>query len=229
MNWQQWSKMPCGWQTDARVHRRIRKTPIGAAIAALKLYIAFCIKANYNSKDGMEPGCVKLSLARLGRLVGLSKPMVISGLKALEDWDLAQRLQQRPAIYQLLDYVSCPNWAKLPTAHLYGGRQGIGLLTRMNNRGRRRLLALQMYLYLAAIIDGRTRTARVSYDRICELLGAGRNDVSAAISILCEDELISCRLADATDRKNPRRQSNEYWLRGTTPLREPDSKNSRDR
>jgi hypothetical protein len=224
MNWQQWSKLPCGWQTDARLHRLIRRTSVGAAVAALKLYIAFCMKANYKPHDGMEPGCVKLSLARLGRLVGLSKPMLIAGLRALEDWDLVQRLQHRPAIYQLSDYKSCDYWTKLPTAHLYGGRQGIGLLVRMNNRGRRRVLALQMYLYLAAIVDRKTRTARVSYDKICELLGAGRNDVSAAISMLCEDELISCRPAEAMDRKNAARPSNEYWLRGTTPLRAMDSR-----
>jgi hypothetical protein len=219
MKGQTWAKMPCGWQTDARLHRRIRRTQTGTAIAALKLYIAFCMKANFHAQNGMPAGCVKLSLVKLGRTVGLSKPMVIGGLRALQDWDIVQRIQRRPAIYQLCDYVACEYWTKLPTSHLYGGRQGIALLVRMNNRGRRRLLALQMYLYLTAIIDGRTRTARVSYDRICELLGAGRNEVSAAISMLCEDDLINCRVADAMDGKNAARQTNEYWLRGTKPLR----------
>jgi hypothetical protein len=214
--------MPCWWQSERGIHKQIRQAPVGPAIAALKLYIAFCIKANYNAQKGLAPGCVKLPLARLARLVGLSKPMVIAGLRELLIWNLIERVQYRPAIYQISEYERCHYWTKIPSAHLYGGREGIGLLRRMNNRGTRRLLALEMYLYLASIRNRQSLKARVSYDRLCELLGVGRNEVSAAISMLIEDDLISARHADANDTKNLVRPSNEYWLRGTKPLHNAD-------
>jgi hypothetical protein len=215
MNGQKWGKMPCWWQTQPWIHRLIRRTAPGAAIAALKLYIAFCMRANFNPQQGLPAGCVKLPLARLSRLVGLSKPMVILGLRALQEWGLVRRLSQRPAIYQLHDYMTCDYWTKIPSGYLYGGREGIALLVRMSSRGSRRLLALQMYLYLAAIRNARTQKARVSYDKLSEVLGVGRNEISAAISMLVEDELVTVRVADAAEVKNLARPSNEYWLRGS--------------
>jgi hypothetical protein len=144
--------------------------------------------------------------------------MVIEGLRALQEWDFVQRLSPRPAIYQFRDYTACDYWTKIPSGHLYGGREGIALLARMNNRGNRRLLALQMYLYLAAIRNARTQKARVSYDRLSEVLGVGRNEISAAISMLVEDDLVTVRVADAGEVKNLARPSNEYWLRGSKVL-----------
>jgi hypothetical protein len=213
-----WGKMPIWWQTEMSMHRQIQRAPTGSAIAALKLYITFCMKANFQKQDGLPAGCVKMSVAVLARAVGLSKPMVISGLRQLQNWGLVTRTRSRPAVYQLCCYMTCANWTKIPSAHLYGGREGIALLKRMNNRGRRRLLSLQMYLYLAAIRNSKTLKAKVSYDRLGELLHAGRNEISAAISMLVEDDLITCRVAEPALLKNNTRPTNEYWLRGTKPL-----------
>lgn len=96
MTWDAWSKMPCSWQTNASFHANLRYTPRsflgdgcppGEAIAALKLYVALCLKANYNARAHLpETGCVQLSISDLCELVGLSRPMVIKGLRKLVEW-----------------------------------------------------------------------------------------------------------------------------------------------
>jgi hypothetical protein len=220
MNREQWGKLPCHWQTQTEIHRRIAAAQNGAAIAALKLYIGFCVKANFKEKKGLPPGCVKLPVAHLSKVIGVSKPMTIAGLRLLTEWDLVERLGGRPAAYRLREYDTPGlHWEKLPSSHLYGNSNVvIERLARLDNRGKARLHALQLYLYLASVRNRSSLKATVSFDRLCDVLSISRNDVSRAISMLSADELLSVRRADATDMRNDTRPSNEYWLRGTTPL-----------
>jgi predicted transcriptional regulator len=69
-----------------------------------------------------------------------------------------------------------------------------------------------MYVYLAAIRDKGTNRAKVTYDRLTEILGISRNEVSKAVSTLVSFELISVRLDDL-DGIYGERPSNIYWLR----------------
>jgi hypothetical protein len=219
MSWQQWAKMPCNWQTNPDVHLLIGEADTGAAIAALKLYIALCVKANYKpTKTFATPGMVRLSIERLCALTGLSKPMTIAGLRLLQIWELIQCHGGRPAVYEIVGYNTAPYWTKLPCNQLYAGwdQKILGALEAMGNRGKTRLHALQAYLYLASIRDKSSLKARVAYTQFSNVLGISRNDISSAISTLVSDDLIAVRLGELSDFSETGRPSNEYWLRGST-------------
>jgi hypothetical protein len=227
MTFEIWSKMPCSWQTDANFHGKLMHSeplallgnglPPGEAIAALKLYVALCLKANFKAGSYLPAtGCVQRSISQLCELVGLSRPMTIKGLRKLQEWKIVTTKGGRPAIYHITDYETAKYWTKLPQTHLYAGSNGnrIEPLRAMSNRSKTTLHALQMYLYLAAIRDKKTHLAKVTYDRMTTVLGITRNDISKAISTLISSNLISVRLA-GPDEFFGERPSNIYWLRGT--------------
>lgn len=80
--------MPVSWQKDLSFHEKIRAAPQGDAIAALKLYIVLCLKANFNLTGTLDAGCVQLSLTSLSEIVDISRPMVVAGLKLLDEGKL---------------------------------------------------------------------------------------------------------------------------------------------
>jgi len=208
--------MPCNWQTDGAFHCNLGSAT-GEEIAALKLYIALCLKANFSPRSSLpSTGCVQRSISQLCELVGLSRPIAIKGLRKLQQWGLLETKGGRPTIYHVTDYETAKYWTKLPRSHLYGGLKEtrIDRLLVMPNRGKTTLHALQMYLYLASIRNRTTSLAKVTYDRLADVLAISRNEVSAAISALVGFELISVRLAEA-DEFYGERPSNVYWLRGT--------------
>lgn len=227
MTWGNWAKMPCTWQTDANFHEKLRysassnllvnRSPPGEAIAALKLYVALCLKANFKTGNYLpDTGCVQRSISQLCELVGLSRPMVIKGLRKLRDWQIVEVKGGRPAIYHITDYETAKYWTKLPRAHLFNDdkEKCIKRLSAMSNRSKTTLHSLQMYLYLAAIRDKKSDLAKVTYDRLAKVLCIARNDVSKAISTLVGFELISVRQA-GPDEFLGERPSNIYRLRGT--------------
>lgn len=213
-----WSKMPCSWQISKEAHEKIRGVSPGIAIAGLKLYIGLCLKANYVPRKGLpETGCVKRSVEQLCKLGGLSKPMVIAGIRALQAWGVIELRGGRPATYHIIEYETAKYWTKLPSEHLYDGGLGttMPLLETLPNRSKTTLYALQMYLYLASIRNRDSNKATVTYVRMAEVLGIGRNDISRAISALVSADLLSVRLGEIDDHHTSERPCNVYWLRGS--------------
>lgn len=209
------SKMPSVWQDDASVHKQLRALPVGTAIAALKLYLAMCVKATFPESDEAD-GKVCCSLAQWVEYTTLSRPMVIRGFRALVDLGLVLRIGARPVIYEIDGYQSHPRWAKLPTKVLLGSHfrtnDLVEGLRAVSNRGQPSFEALQLYLYLATIRDRNTDQAKVTYDKISEKLLMGRNAISRAISTLVGANLIGVR-TDSTPAGSY--GSNVYWLSGT--------------
>lgn len=212
----QWAKMPCTWQANADFHECFDGYSAGETIAAMKLYICICLRA-LNSTDDPRAGTCDKTLRELSALTGLSKPQVLRGTEVLKDLRLITVRVGRPNRYRLLRYNRCPNWTKLPSAYLFAGSQGkeIRRLRGIPNRGTVAAAALRLYLYLASIRD-RKNKARVSYDRICEVLWVSRNTVSSAISLLVGNQLISVRGPGDSQEDMTVENSNQYWLLGPT-------------
>ena len=218
MNRNQWAKMPCYWQTDTSMHRRVAAAKPGIAIAALKLFIGLCAKAAFNQTKDIPSGAARVSIADLGRLVGVSKPTAILALRLLRRWGIVETLEGRPAVHRLTRFDGADYWTKIPTAHLYGtSTKVMRRIADMSARGKARRQALQLYLYLTSIINGASGMAKVSYDKMTEVLGIGRNEVSRVISLLVEEDLIQVRSSESDDPTSKFRAPNQYWLRGTTP------------
>lgn len=211
-----WAKMPCGWQTDPDKHDLIVDMPTGEAIAALKLYVGLCCKANFSARNDLpSPGSTRITLSGLSELTGLSRPMVVAGIRGLRDLEIVEVIEQRPAVYRVKDYESANYWTKLPLAHLYGSRPSRRLvkLADMSNRSSATLHALQLYLYLASIRDRRSLKATVSYMRLEEVLHMSRNAISRGISMLVSHDLIGVRQGEI-DPETLRPSANVYWLIG---------------
>lgn len=219
MSMEFWAKMPCNWQADPLFHTKIRAAPIGDAIAALKLYIGLCLKANYGERATLpSTGCAKQSITKLCELVDLSRPMVIRGLRLLEQWNVIEVLGGRPAVYRIKEYETAKYWTKLPKTYIFGGSTRYENQARafwdMGCRGRHVLHALQLYLYMAAIRDRHTSRATVSYVQIGNVLGLTKNNVSRAITVLTANDLITVRQAEGMSDTS-RTPTNAYWLRGS--------------
>ena len=219
MSKEQWAKMPINWQILPECHAKIRNADTGTAIAALKLYIVLCIKANFKANNHFEvSGCIQRSLVQLAVLAGISKPKVISGLKLLNRLKLIEIDEGRPMTYRISNYESAANWTKLPSAYLYGGTNGRTLLklNRLSNRNSLTVSALQMYLYLASIRNRATFKAKVTYERLGDVLGISRQKISQTISALVAADLISVRVGDEDDYfEENRTSSNVYYLMGS--------------
>jgi len=211
-----WVKMPCGWQTDPDKHRAINDMPTGQAIAALKLYIGLCCKANFKGRTDLpSPGCARITLSKLCELTGLSRPMVVAGLRGLRELELIAVLAQRPAVYCIKDYESASYWTKLPRSYFYGSRPSrcLAKLADLTSRRSATLHALQLYLYLASIRDKRTLKATVSYTHLDEVLHLSRNEIARGLFLLVAHDLIGVRSGDM-DPKTKQRATNVYWLLG---------------
>ena len=212
-----WRKMPVSWQKDPAFQEKVRSAPQGHAIAALKLYIALCLKANFHPTDFLAAGCAQLSLTSLSELVDVSRPMVIAGLNLLSSWGVIASEGGRPTVWRIVEYLDAPYWVKLPKRPLYGSKSEeriLGLI-QLPNRRRDSLHALQLYLYLASIRDKHTFMANLSYEQGKKTLGISRNQFSTAISLLAL-ELVSVRTAiEVKEQTGKNFSSSQYWLRGS--------------
>lgn len=212
-----WAKMPVSWQKDPEFHKRIRAAQQGDVIAALKLYIAICLKAEFYETDRLPAGSAQLSLTLLCELLDLSRPMVVAGLRLLVEWNVIVRTGGRPTILQIVGFDEPKYWAKLPKRPLYGSKKedSVQALMQLPNRRRSTLHALQLYLYLASIRDKYTNMAKLSYDLGAKTLGISRNQFTAALSLLAI-ELVTVRTAAEIQQETGQRfPSNQYWLRGS--------------
>jgi hypothetical protein len=214
-----WRKMPVSWQKDPESQQRIRAAPQGAAIAALKIYLAICLKAEFHETDRLPAGSAQLSLTSLCELLDLSRPMVVDGLKLLVEWNIVARIGGRPTILQIIGFDEPPYWVKLPKRPLYGGKSedAIEALMQLPNRKRSSLHALQLYLYLASIRDKHSNMAKLSYDQGAATLGISRNHFSSAVSLLAAVGLVTVRTAlEIKQQTGQNFSSNQYWLRGSS-------------
>jgi hypothetical protein len=209
-----WCKMPVYWQIDILAHETIRGAPVGATIAALKLYLCICTWANYKPNARFpRTGCVDKRLDDYETMTGLSRPMVVAGFKLLEGWGFVEKLGRRPLIYGLTFFEDSPYWVQLYERPLYGGarKDVMHTLKEIPNRGNTALLALRLYLYLASIRDKTTDVAQVSYKQACAILGTTRNRLSSALSMLTMNLVVARTPIYGNDDQT----TTVYWLRGS--------------
>jgi hypothetical protein len=216
-----WGKMPNWWQSNPDFHRMIREEPrVGIAIAALKLYVDLCCRANFVATE-LEPvpGTVRRPLPLLATSIGVSKPTLIAAIRLLEKWGLIRREPGKPQALILENY-GFKSWTKMPARYLRWNKGAkLKMIADLPSRGVTVRNALQLYLYIASIRNRGTGAATVTYSRIAEVIGCSTNDVSRAVSLLCAGNLITVRRPDQA--KMGEYACNIYTLlgSGTTPLK----------
>ncbi|MEN5042906.1 MarR family transcriptional regulator [Pseudomonas koreensis] len=181
------------------------------SIAALKLYIAICIRTDFHT------GQAKTSYDELITLTGMSRPVVARSLKQLEEMGRITRTEQSLRSGTLI-YVC--GWledgfsGQLPKRWLYDGNQGRSLLKlREFKFDWASFYALKVYLTILAFRDKhRFGLTIITYDRINQSTGIGRHRVADAITMLYQMELISFRPGSFDDNDHAR--INRYLVRG---------------
>ncbi|MGO4308532.1 MarR family transcriptional regulator [Pseudomonas sp. KB_15] len=230
-----WAKLPIEWiQADElrkfksttvkqqaveegplrRARRRLEvpdRAERNRSIAALKLYIAICIRTDFHT------GQAKTSYDELITLTGMSRPVIARTLKQLEELGRITRTEQSLRSGTLI-YVC--GWledrfsGQLPKRWLYDGNQGRSLLKlREFKFDWASFYALMVYLTILAFRDKhRFGLTIITYDRINQSTNIGRHRVADAITMLYQMELISFRPGSFDDNDHAR--INRYLVRG---------------
>lgn len=209
-----WAKMPTVWIRYDDKLRNFSIRDIGASIAALKIYLAIVLKANYKPDSLFNKGgCAAISFTEFEDLTGMSRAMVAEGLQKLKKEGLiVVEKTGRPNIYRLAEFDDKRGWSKLPKKYLFGSeRLGcIQKLTEFSMRHRAHLNALRVYLLLLAVGNG--KWALLSYDKITEYTGMSRELIHPAISVLIDMQLINVSSEEASLEKT--KSPNKYHFRG---------------
>lgn len=218
-----WAKMPTRWIHNHGLNAFTNRDPDSGelstvvqneSIGALKLYMALCIRADFNT------GMVKTTYDKLVELTGMSRAVIARSLDGLERRKLIRRevksLREGSLIF-IEGWLEEGSYAQLPKRWMYDGNQGRKLLKfREFTFSRVSLLALKVYLTLLAVRDrNKNSLAVISYGQIALKAGIGRHLVADAITELYRLELISFRQGSFhADEESSWDRTNRYLIKG---------------
>lgn len=151
----------------------------GASIAALKVLLALAVLVDFRSRS------VRSSLSDLAELTGLSRPMLIKGIKDLEirgilTVDRDGHINE----YKLVATMTDERWAKVPYDLLRV------TLRDLPNRGAVPLAALKVYLKLLEIRPNPTAKVALSHQKLRDFTGVQKRQIKPALDILFSHRLL---------------------------------------
>lgn len=153
----------------------------GVSIAGLKCLFALSLTLEFHSLESDK------SITDIESLTGLSRPMVIKGLRHLEAMKLIVITRGIHAhSYRVIEPTNDRGWAKVPY------RQVSNELRLLLNRGAVSLLVLKTYLFLLARRPNESGTVSLPYETILAQTQGQRSDVRRALDILVIHKLIKC-------------------------------------
>ena len=174
----------------------------GVHIATLKCLFALGLKNNFKTKE------VSLSLQQLRDLTGLSKPMVIKGIRRLIELGIVLKLEQDKTNivnkYKLV--FKERRFTKIPYVHL------LDQLPNFPNKGVYVLTALKIYLILLQVRENNSKKVTISYYRFSSY-GINRKYVCKALEILITNDLISIH-RDTDENGCFVKSCNNYLIKG---------------
>lgn len=193
------SKCPSWWAREELLPDFLGGKHAGKSIAALKCLLGLSLGIDFWSRK------VKLSLSDLETTTGLSRPMVIRGLRSLEGFGvISVGKQSHVHEYELTVRKGDDHWAKVPFERMK--KQ----LPTLPNRGSIPLTALKIYLLLIAIRPNESMTVSIGYDLIEKYLGCQRAHIRPALDILYTHMLIRISL----EGEEKQRRHNVYEILG---------------
>ncbi len=188
-------KCPTWWVRDEQVgiQRFVGGKNAGSSISALKCILGISTSIDFWTRKA------KLSISDLEALTGLSRPMVIRGLKGLVDLGII-KVDKTAHVheYELTEPASDKGWGKIPYERVR--KQ----LPEMPNRGVIPLTALKIYLMLISLRSNESDSIPISYDTLLTYLGCQRAHIRPALDILYSHTLVRITLegTDARQRHN---------------------------
>ncbi len=230
-----WAKLPIRWVhegglctfTDRALRKEPRAWPLtgitevevevevealrNECIAALRLYLVLCCKANF------ETGLATVTYPQLTRLAKMSRAVISRSFKRLEQEKLITRQPQALKVGTTVRIERWNDeyaWGKIPKLWLYEGSRERLLLLAEFNYSKASFDALKVFIAILAHRDGgRGGIASLSYDKLSSITRVPRWRVADAITKLYGMELISFRQGDYRDLDATLR-TNRYLVRG---------------
>lgn len=177
-----WKPMPSLW--IGRSISEFGELDTAKAIAALKIYMTFCLFCK-KSDSGIR--IVELTFTQLCEIASLSRSLVNEGLKILYAKEMIKNISPtaRKKIYTI-DVLEdhSDGWCKLPLKGVVDKFNKISAFQSMHNRYPFELLALQTYMYLLYARDNNNDYTLARKHTICEKLKCRLPDLNKAITYL---------------------------------------------
>jgi hypothetical protein len=169
----------------------------GESIAGLKCLLALSLTMDFHTHESRQ------SLSKLEELTGLSRPMVIKGIRHLEQHGLVRAFRDEYAnTYRVEEKFDDDKWGKIPY------RSVKNELKSFLNRGVIPLAALKTYVFLLARRPNTESKFGVPYEAILEHTHGQRSHLRKALDLLIVHGLIRC------DRPTDFRSQNNYTILG---------------
>lgn len=198
-----WGALRSWWIRDEEGQglRSFTGSKAGTSIAALKVLAAVSILADFHTRK------VRISQSDLEVVTGLSHPMIIAGVRDLEDKGVL-RVDRGGHIneYEIVVEGGDENFGKLPEGLLRKR------LPEMANRGAIPLAALKVYFLLATERPNESPSLAMGHDRIRAKTGIQAKHVRPALDILINHGLVRVDLHEGTTGFKGRH--NTYTLLG---------------
>jgi len=179
-----WVKMPINWINEGKLKdfKWTKETGSKNESALIILLVMFHNMNNYN-------GIVELTYEELSIKTNLSKAMLSSGIDILCSMNLIQKKYGKRSVYKIIEFNISEKWAKLPSKKMYVNEsvKGFG---NFKKRNKIELDALKLYFIFTSGRDRSENICWISYDKIIEKTGIKRENIKAAISLLCINSLI---------------------------------------
>lgn len=186
--------------------------PASSNAAALIVYVALNFVAEREEMDdGSYIGRASLSYSEISEATGLSRVLVMNGLKRLIEYGLIVSTGSTQKRSYLIPWGG-RRWFKLPCRAIL--REGkIAPFHNFTLRSKRDLHALKLYLYFASVRNNSSSYSMAAHSTIHERTGIPEANIRAAHSLL-----LSVGLLAAIDREYQlllkRREPNKYYLTG---------------
>lgn len=196
-----WFRFSTGWIRVGDMSNFKGGQQSGESLAALKCLIAMSRHSDFYSRLAV------ISLTDLQSLTGLSRPMVIKGIRFLESRSFVKRSLEGFTTTYFVDVkvlLSDNKWAKLPFDMV--GKA----LPFLPNRGSGGLAALKIYLYLASIRPNNDQVIYAKYETIRQGTNIQQKHVRIGLDLLIEHNLL--RVSRVNGDGELRR--NEYQITG---------------
>lgn len=172
----------------------------GEHIAALKVMLALAMIADFRTREA------SVSLSDLESLTGLSRPMVVRGIKVCRAHMLLDVIEGYKNTYVMSFSPTDKQWAKVPIAYLKKELKGIP------NRGAVVLSALKIYLQLLTDRPNDSDEMYMTHETIVTKVAVQTRNVKPALDVLFNHLLISISTESIPEKKF--RVLNKFRIRG---------------
>jgi hypothetical protein len=179
----EWTKLPNEW-IEGHGLKEFRWTG-GQGADHLAALMTYTVILNHSDPRGSAI----LTYDELCDMTSLSRAKVSCGLDVLSGLSLVQRRVGGRSRYQISNYNPDIGWAKFPARGLYGNGV-VRAFTSFRLRNRAELDAMKLYFLFASRRDPASNMAKISYDKIEEYSGVGREHIKRALTVLGANGLV---------------------------------------